>query len=82
MLKKPMLLAAFAFLAGAAIFFAAQERKARPARRGFVSTSGTRFVIDGQPFRFVGANVAEAANSFPNLKKQVSPDGSLQNFYW
>ncbi len=80
MLKKPMLLAAFAFLAGAAIFFAAQERKARPARRGFVSTSGTRFVIDGQPFRFVGANVAvmyrdEDRARMPETLREAARDG-------
>jgi mannan endo-1,4-beta-mannosidase len=59
--KKSILIAAFIVLGGAAIFFAAQGERgsaARAARRGFVSTSGARFVIDGHPFRFVGANVA------------------------
>jgi mannan endo-1,4-beta-mannosidase len=58
--KKSILIAAFIVLGGAAIFFAAQSERGsmRAARRGFVSTSGARFVIDGHPFRFVGANVA------------------------
>ena len=58
--KKSILIAALIFLGGTAIFLAAQsERGARgSARRGFVSTNGARFRVDGQPFRFVGANVA------------------------
>ena len=34
----------------------AARRKTVPAH--FVTSSGTRFVVDGQPFRFAGANVA------------------------
>lgn len=61
MRKKHFLLAAFALMVGAAIFFAAQgerESVSRSARPGFVQTRGAKFVIDGKPFRFVGANVA------------------------
>jgi mannan endo-1,4-beta-mannosidase len=61
MRKKHFLLAAFALMVGAAIFFAAQgerENERRSARPGFVQTRGAKFVIDGKPFRFVGANVA------------------------
>jgi mannan endo-1,4-beta-mannosidase len=55
--KKSILIAAFILLGGATIFLAAQGGRGRE-RRGFVSTSGARFRLDGQPFRFVGANVA------------------------
>ncbi len=65
MRRKHFLLAAFALLVGAAIFFAAQrsDRESssagrRSARAGFVQTRGGRFVVDGKPFRFIGANVA------------------------
>lgn len=80
MLKKPILLAAFALLAGAAIFFAADERNTHPARRGFVSTNGTRFVVDGKPFRFVGANVAvmyrdEDRARMPETLREAARDG-------
>jgi mannan endo-1,4-beta-mannosidase len=58
--RKSLLLVALAvILAGAAIFFFAQTKKTpRAARPGFVSTDGSRFTIDGRPFRFVGANVS------------------------
>lgn len=56
--KKLWLPVAFTLIVGAAIFFAAQEKSARPARPGFVSTRGAQFVIDKRPFRFVGANVS------------------------
>ena len=60
MRKKAVLWAALALFVGAAIFFAAQQRggRQRSARRGFVITRGASFLIDGRPFRFVGANVA------------------------
>jgi mannan endo-1,4-beta-mannosidase len=58
--RKSLLLVALAvILAGAAIFFFAQREKiGRATRPGFVSTNGSRFTIDGRPFRFVGANVS------------------------
>ena len=61
--KKQFLLAAAAVIAGAAVLFALSrwrsgENRAPPARPGFVSTVGAKFVVDGKPFRFVGANVA------------------------
>jgi mannan endo-1,4-beta-mannosidase len=65
--NKLILIAASALLVGAAIFFAAPRDSGRSdvgggrsaaARPGFVATDGARFVIDNQPFRFVGANVA------------------------
>jgi mannan endo-1,4-beta-mannosidase len=60
MSRRNFLFAAFALLVGAAIFFYVESvRKSagtRPSRPGFVSTRGSQFVIDGKPFRFVGAN--------------------------
>jgi mannan endo-1,4-beta-mannosidase len=60
MSRKQLLVAAFALIAGAAVLFAILNwrgagRRGRPA---FVQTDGPRLVIDGKPFRFVGANVA------------------------
>lgn len=60
MSRKRLLFAVSALLAGAAVLFAISKwrgegRRGRPA---FVQTDGGRFVIDGKPFRFVGANVA------------------------
>ncbi|MDT7602334.1 MAG: hypothetical protein QOF61_331, partial [Acidobacteriota bacterium] len=51
---------ALAAAVGASIFLTVSDPAAvrRVAPRGFVVASGTRFVVDGQPFRFVGANVA------------------------
>lgn len=59
MRRKPFLLAAFTLVVGAALFFATCNREAkRAARPGFVSTRGASFVVDGQAFRFTGANAA------------------------
>jgi mannan endo-1,4-beta-mannosidase len=51
---------ALAAAVAAAIYLTVSDPAAerRVAPRGFVSASGTRFILDGQPFRFVGANVA------------------------
>ena len=60
--RKSLLWVALACgLSGAALFFSACGRgggDARPARAGFVARDGARFVIDGKPFRFTGANVS------------------------
>jgi mannan endo-1,4-beta-mannosidase len=60
MRKKQLLFAVSALIAGAAVLFAISKWRGdgRRARPGFVQTAGARFVIDGKPFRFVGANVA------------------------
>jgi mannan endo-1,4-beta-mannosidase len=60
MSRKQLLFAAFVLLAGAAVLFAlsswrGSSRRHRPA---FVQADGPRLVVDGKPFRFVGANVA------------------------
>ncbi|HVG29974.1 MAG TPA: cellulase family glycosylhydrolase [Pyrinomonadaceae bacterium] len=58
--KLNLLYLALALAVGAAIFLTVRDPKSarRVFPRGFVSTSGTRFVADGAPLRFVGANVA------------------------
>ncbi len=53
-------MAALAIAVGAA-FFLIRERSevlSRGRSDPFVRTQGTRFILDGRPFRFVGANVA------------------------
>ncbi|HYY59718.1 MAG TPA: cellulase family glycosylhydrolase [Pyrinomonadaceae bacterium] len=57
--KKTILYAALGLIAGAAIFFAAQQQRGgKRARTGFVGARGASFTLDGKPFRFVGANLA------------------------
>lgn len=79
--RKSLLLAAFALLAGAALFFAAcDSREKRTARPGFVARHGASFVIDGQPFRFTGANAAviygdEERERMSETFRQASLDG-------
>jgi len=60
MSRKQLLFAAFALIAGAAVLFAISNWRGsrRRGRPSFVQTNGPRLVIDGKPFRFVGANVA------------------------
>jgi mannan endo-1,4-beta-mannosidase len=60
MSRRQFLFAVSALIAGAAILFAISKwrdsgRRGRPA---FVYTDSARFMIDGKPFRFVGANLA------------------------
>ena len=50
------------------------------ARRNFVQTRGARFVVDGHPFRFVGANVAviygdDERTLMPNTLRQAAHSG-------
>src|SRR5689334_18339293 len=84
MSRKQIFVAAFALLAGAAIFFVAQGARdgasKRAARKGFVATRGAQFVVDGKPFRFVGANVAvmyrdEDRARMPETLSVASSDG-------
>jgi mannan endo-1,4-beta-mannosidase len=57
MSRKQLLLAVSALIAGAAVLFAILSWRGR-GRPSFVQTDRGRFVVDGKPFRFVGANVA------------------------
>ncbi|MBA3513237.1 MAG: cellulase family glycosylhydrolase [Pyrinomonadaceae bacterium] len=60
MAKTPLLIAALAVMVSAAFLFSRSpaHREGRGAIKGFVQIRGSRFVVDGQPFRFAGANVA------------------------
>jgi mannan endo-1,4-beta-mannosidase len=84
MKRKHIYFAAFATLVGAAIFFAAQsgrpDAQSRAARQGFVRTRGAQFVVDGKPFRFIGANVAvmyrnEDRERMPETLRVAAADG-------
>ena len=59
-MKQNFFFLALAFVIGAAIILTVRDDAARrkSAPPHFITTSGTRFVADGQPFRFAGANVA------------------------
>jgi mannan endo-1,4-beta-mannosidase len=60
MQRKQLVLAALALIAGAAVLFgiASLRSAGKRGRPGFVQSNDFRFVIDGRPFRFVGANVS------------------------
>ena len=58
MTKSRFLIAALVLILGAAAFFVLRPLFGNRGRKGFVAVLGSRFVIDGKPFRFVGANVA------------------------
>ena len=60
MQRKYLVLAAFALIAGAAILFGISNWRSAGKRggSGFVQSNDFRFVVDGRPFRFVGANVS------------------------
>lgn len=59
-MKQNFFFLVLAFVVGAAIMLTVREPAARPKTvpAHFVTTSGTRFLVDKQPFRFAGANVA------------------------
>ena len=59
MVRKLFIVAALAVTAGAAFLVFERTRSApEPRPGGFVEARGSKFVINGRPFRFVGANVA------------------------
>ena len=60
MSRKQILLAASVLIAVAAVLFAISKRRESAGRvpAGIVSARGLRFILDGRPFRFVGANVS------------------------
>jgi mannan endo-1,4-beta-mannosidase len=59
MVKKILIVAALAVIGGAAfLIFDQKPQRETVQPRSFVQAKGDRFVINGEPFRFVGANVA------------------------
>src|SRR6185503_1033037 len=82
MSRKQLLLAVSALIVGAAVLFGVSKWRGdgRRVRAGFVQAAGNRFVIDGKPFRFVGANVAvmyrdEDRARMPETLQQASRAG-------
>jgi mannan endo-1,4-beta-mannosidase len=81
MVRKSLLLVALlGFLAGAAFLFFTRTGGGGAPPRGFVSTRGTRFLVDGQPFRFTGANVSvmyrdEDRQRMPETMREAARDG-------
>ncbi len=82
MAKKVLAMAALAIAVGAAVFLVRDRSEVFSlARSGpFVRAQGTRFVIQGRPFRFVGANVAvmyrdEDRAQMPQTLAQASQAG-------
>lgn len=82
MLKKSFVVAALAVSVGAALFLfkGRLDGEQHPGRSGFVQVRGGRFLVDGQPFKFVGANVAimfrdEDRAQMPETMRQASQAG-------
>lgn len=83
MVKALLIAALMLSLASAAVLLSTNERASLPrtkAPRGFVTTSGSRFMIDGRPFRFAGANVAvmykdEDRARMPETLQEATRDG-------
>src|SRR5882724_12825207 len=80
--KKPFVIAALVLVGSAAIlFYGCRPNAGGGSSRGqFVHRRGARFEIDGQPFRFVGANVAvmyrdEDRARMPETMKQAAAAG-------
>ena len=73
--------AALVLIAGAAVLFGISSWRGRGrGRPGFVQANGGRLVIDGKPFRFVGANVAvmyrdEDRERMPETLEQAARSG-------
>jgi mannan endo-1,4-beta-mannosidase len=82
MAKRLLLLAGLALVVGAAFFFIRDRSLAGGSAppNAFVRTRGGRFVIDGRPFRFVGANVSvmyrdEDRAKMPETLRQAAQTG-------
>jgi len=81
MQRKQLFFAALALIAGTAVFFAiASWRSSARGRPAFVQAHGGRFMIDGRPFRFVGANVSvmyrdEDRARMPETLRQAAQNG-------
>ncbi|MEO6391168.1 MAG: cellulase family glycosylhydrolase [Pyrinomonadaceae bacterium] len=82
MTRKNVFLAALVIVVGAAIFLAGwrwSDARRRPVRPGFVGVHGTQFVLNGRPFRFIGANAAifygEETAQMPGRLQAIAQDG-------
>ncbi len=82
MVNKLLFMAALAVIVGAAFLLSGcrQLTDVNSAPAGFSQTRGSRFVIDGTPYRFVGANVAvmyrdEDRAAMPETLKQAAQMG-------
>jgi mannan endo-1,4-beta-mannosidase len=84
--RKLLAIAALVLLSGAAIFFVARssQRRSKVIPRnvpaGFITADGTKFSIDGKPFRFVGANVAvmyleKERSNYAETLREAANDG-------
>jgi mannan endo-1,4-beta-mannosidase len=80
--KILLLRAVLAVIVSAAFLFSCgpSHREGPAASKGFVQTRGTRFVVDGRPFRFAGANVAimyrdEDRERMPETLRQAAQAG-------
>ncbi|HXM33665.1 MAG TPA: cellulase family glycosylhydrolase, partial [Pyrinomonadaceae bacterium] len=89
MAKKVLVIAALAASVGSAIFlFGGKLAGSRlTARPGFVHIRGGRFMIDGRPFRFAGANVAviygdEERARMPETMRQAAQAGARVVRIW
>jgi mannan endo-1,4-beta-mannosidase len=95
MSRKLLVIAALVVLSGAAIFFVARSNQSGDSKThrtsaapaGFITTYGTRFSIDGKPFRFVGANVAvmyleKERDNYAETLREAANDGAKVIRIW
>jgi mannan endo-1,4-beta-mannosidase len=82
MVKKLLVVAALALSVSAALFLfrGRLDGEQHPVRPGFVYVRNGRFLVDGRPFRFVGANVAvmyrdEDRAQMPETMRQAAQAG-------
>jgi mannan endo-1,4-beta-mannosidase len=82
MVKRILFIAALSLAVGAAFFIISRRSDSYHGSTSdsFVRTRGSRFVIDGRPFRFVGANVSvmyreEDRARMPETLRQASQAG-------
>jgi mannan endo-1,4-beta-mannosidase len=80
--KKSLAIAALVAVASAAVLFfvLAGNQSGSTTQSKFVQRRGSKFIVDGRPFRFVGANVAvmyrdEDRERMPETLKQAADKG-------
>src|SRR6185503_10028331 len=82
MTKRFLLVAALAAMVSAAFFVSCDRHASNVTGTdgNFVDTRGARFVVNGRPFRFVGANVAviygdDERTLMPDTLRQAAQSG-------